>query len=280
MKNWKDIIRHRTFRYMDHSTKSTFHGKAYTAMTSFAVDDALALSVSDEQSPPVVRLWVHDETIVLGIPDGKLPYIEEGVSFLQHSGKNVVIRNSGGLAVALDKGVLNISLILPGVKHISIHDCYEAMVSFVQYMLRDVTDAIEAYEIGDSYCPGDYDLSINGRKFAGISQRRVKDGAAIQIYLDVEGNSRERAQLIQQFYEVGKKDEETAFTYPNVDPNVMGSLSELVGVDLTVEDMKQRVSAALTDFTEEVVSANFSEEELAHYEKRLKQMEKRNEKIQ
>lgn len=280
MKNWKDIIRHRTFRYMDHSTKPTFHGKTYTAMTSFAVDDALALSVSDGQSPPVVRLWVHDETIVLGIPDGKLPYIEEGVSFLQQAGKSVVIRNSGGLAVALDKGVLNISLILPGVKHISIHDCYEAMVSFVQYMLRDVTDAIEAYEIGASYCPGDYDLSINGRKFAGISQRRVKDGAAIQIYLDVEGNSRERAQLIQQFYEIGKKDEETAFTYPNVDPNVMGSLSELVGVDLTVEDMKQRVSAALTDFTEEVMSANFSEEEFAHYEKRLKQMEKRNEKIQ
>ncbi|WP_042221374.1 lipoate--protein ligase family protein [Oceanobacillus manasiensis] len=279
MKNWKDIIRHQTFRYIDHSAMPTFHGKDYTAMTSFAVDDALALSVSDEQSPPVVRLWVHGETIVLGIPDGKLPYIDEGVAHLKQAGKHVVIRNSGGLAVALDKGVLNISLILPGVKHISIHDCYEAMVSFIQYMLRDVTDAIEAYEIVQSYCPGDYDLSINGRKFAGISQRRVKDGAAIQIYLDVEGNSKERAQLIREFYDIGKKDEETAFSYPTVDPQVMGSLSELIGIDLTVKDMKERVSVALAEFTETVIEMDFTDQELVHFEKRLKQMEKRNEKI-
>ncbi len=280
MKNWKDIIRHQTFRYIDHSNQPTFHGEPYTAMTSFAIDDALALSVSDEQSPPAVRLWVHDETIVLGIPDGKLPYIDEGIAFLQQAKKQVVIRNSGGLAVALDKGVLNISLILPGVKQLSIQDCYEAMVSFVQYMLHDLTDAIEAYEIVQSYCPGDYDLSINGRKFAGISQRRVKDGAAIQIYLDVEGNSKERATLIQQFYEIGKKNEKTSFSYPNVDPSVMGSLSELLGIDLTVQDMKQRVTQALAVFSENVVTMDFSDVEISHFEKRLKQMHKRNEKIQ
>src|SRR5699024_3989383 len=101
----------------------------------------------------------------------------------------------------LDEGVLNLSLILPEVKHLSIHDCYEAMVSFVQYMLKDLTDDIKAFEIVDSYCPGDYDLSINNQKFAGISQRRIKDGAAIQIYLDVEGNSKQRAQLIRRFYD-------------------------------------------------------------------------------
>lgn len=279
MKNWKEIISHATFRYLDHSNKNNFHQETYTALTSFAVDDALVLSVSDKQTPPAIRLWVHPDTIVLGIPDARLPFVEEGVKLLTERGYHVVVRNSGGLAVALDAGVLNISLILPGVKHISIYDCYEAMVSFVKYMLRDLTNEIEAYEIIGSYCPGDYDLSINGKKFAGISQRRIKDGAAIQIYLDVEGNSLERAALLRDFYSVSKQNEETKFDFPTVDPEVMASLSELLREHITVEDMKKRVYHALDDFSEEIVQTDFSEDELVAFEKRLEQMKKRNERV-
>ncbi|WP_067728448.1 lipoate--protein ligase family protein [Oceanobacillus damuensis] len=277
MKNWKDIISHSTFRYIDHSNETYFNERPYTALASFAVDDALAMSVSNGDSPPAIRLWVHPPTIVLGIPDARLPYLEEGVRFLKAEKYHVVVRNSGGLAVALDDGVLNISLVIPGVKHLSIQDCYEAMVFFVQYMLRDLTDAIKAYEIVGSYCPGDYDLSIGGRKFAGISQRRVKEGAAVQIYLDVEGNSKERATLIRHFYNVSKKNEATKFDYPAVDPEVMASLSELLGVKLTVDEMKKRVHAALDDFSEEIVEIDFSAEELAVFDKRYAQMVKRNE---
>ena len=212
MKNWQEIIQHSTFRYIDQSEIKTFQNESYTAVTSFAIDDALATSVSNRKSPPAVRLWVHPKTIVLGIPDARIPHIEESVQLLANQGYHVMVRNSGGLAVALDEGVLNLSLILPDVKHLSIHDCYEAMVSFVQYMLKDLTNEIEAFEIVGSYCPGDYDLSINNKKFAGISQRRIKDGASIQIYLDVQGNSNERASLIRSFYDVGIKGEETRFT--------------------------------------------------------------------
>jgi octanoyl-[GcvH]:protein N-octanoyltransferase len=279
MKNWKDIIVHHTIRYLDHTSLQTFHHEPYTALHSFAIDDALALSVSNRLSPPIIRLWVHENTIVLGIPDGKLPHVKEGVDLLRKAGFDVVIRNSGGLAVALDHGVLNISFILPGVKELSIHDGYEAMVSFIQYLLRDLTDEIKAYEIVHSYCPGDYDLSINGKKFAGISQRRVKDGAAVQIYLDVEGNSYKRASLIRDFYAISKKGEATKFSYPQVDPHVMCSLSQLLDTPLTIEDMKKRVITALKQANQQVVKSSFSESEYGDYTKRLAQMKKRNEHI-
>ena len=42
---------------------------------------------------------------------------------------------------------------------------------------------IEAFEVADSYCPGDYDLSIQKRKIAGIAQRRLKDVVCVSIYL-------------------------------------------------------------------------------------------------
>lgn len=280
MNKWRNIITHTTLRYLDHSKENYFHDKAYTALTSFAVDDVLALFVDGQHNPiPALRLWVHSKTVVLGIPDTRLPHIDEGVNLLSDQGYHVVVRNSGGLAVALDDGVLNISLVLPEVKHISIYECYEAMVSFVQHMLRDLTNEIEAYEIVGSYCPGDYDLSIRGQKFAGISQRRVKDGAAVQIYLDVEGNSHERAAMIRDFYRVSLKDAETKFDFPNVDPATMASLSELLGKKITTAEMKERVRKTLAELSEDIVSTGFSDEELNAFEKRYEQMVKRNEKI-
>ena len=56
------------------------------------------------------------------------------------------------------------------------------------------TIEIEAREIVGSYCPGSYDLSIKGKKFAGISQRRIRKGVAVQIYLCVNGSGSERAE--------------------------------------------------------------------------------------
>lgn len=272
-------MQHTTFRYIDHTEKKTFNNTSYTALTSFALDDALALSISNRLSPPTLRTWVHDKTVVLGIPDGRLPFIEDGVKFLRTCGYDAIIRNSGGLAVALDNGVLNISLIVPDVKHVSIHDGYEAMFEFIKHTLHDLTDSIEAYEIVGSYCPGDYDLSIGGVKFAGISQRRIKDGAAVQIYIDVEGNSFERAQMIRKFYDLSIRGEMTKFSYPTVQPDKMGSLSTLLGKPITVDNMKTRVYQALSSVSEQIVNTPFSEQERITFERRFEQMIKRNEKI-
>lgn len=279
MKNWKEIIQHQTFRFMDHTNTAHFQGEPFTAITSFAIDDALATSVSDRLSPPVMRLWAHPKTIVLGIPDARLPLIHKGVSRLKQLGYHVIIRNSGGLAVPLDEGVLNLSLVVPNVENISIHDGYEAMVRFIQQMFRDLTKKISAYEIVGSYCPGDYDLSIDGKKFAGISQRRIKKGASIQIYLDVEGNSFERAAHIRDFYSISKNNEPTKFNYPEVHPEVMGSLSGLLDVPLTVNEVKQRAYQTLADVAEQVTENDFSAEELSFFANRLDQMKKRNEKL-
>ncbi|HLT57093.1 MAG TPA: lipoate--protein ligase family protein [Bacillota bacterium] len=278
MKHWEQVISQQTFRYLDCTEEKNIFQYPNDAILSFAIDDALAASVSNGESDPVMRLWVHPKTIVLGIPDSKLPFLSDGVAYLDSLGYDVIIRNSGGLAVALDEGVLNLSLVIPGEK-LSIYDCYEAMVSFVQSALKDLTSDIEAYEIVGSYCPGDYDLSIGGKKFAGISQRRIKEGTAVQIYLDVEGNTKERAAVIREFYKRSKQNKETKFVYPEVRPEVMASLSELLQMNLTVSEMKKRVFQALADVTEQITMTGFTESEWQTFEKRYAQMLKRNEPI-
>lgn len=279
MKNWQELIKHTNFRLLDHTFIEPFEDRPYTALTSFAIDDALALSVSNKLSPPVLRMWTHPKTVVLGIPDTRLPYIEDGVRFLASEGYNVITRNSGGLAVALDQGVLNLSLVLPDTKHVSIDDGYEAMYHFIQHMLSDLTKKIEAYEIVGSYCPGAYDLSIDGIKFAGISQRRIRDGVAIQIYLDVEGNSSDRAHLIQSFYKRSIQGEQVRFSYPTVDPNVMGSISTLTDHPLTIAEMKTRVVDSIEQLSTHIIKEPFSTYEREQFHKRYEQMIQRNELI-
>ena len=119
------------------------------------------------------------------------------------------------------------------------------MLAFVRMLFPEAADRIEAYEIVGSYCPGSYDLSIDGRKFAGISQRRLRQGIAVQIYLCVEGSGAERAELIRDFYNIGLQGEETKFTYPSIQPEVMASLSELLDMPLTVSDVEHPDAAAI-----------------------------------
>ena len=109
------------------------------------------------------------------------------------------------------------------------------MLDLVRELFPEAT--IEAYEIVGSYCPGSYDLSINGRKFAGISQRRIRRGIAVQVYLCVEGSGAERAGIIRDFYDAGLQEEETKFAYPEIKPETMASLSELLGRKITVQEV-------------------------------------------
>src|SRR5699024_12762739 len=95
------------------------------------------------------------------------------------------------------------SIIIPGNQEVSINDGYEMMLELVQLLFSSYTDEIEAYEIVGSYCPGDYDLSIRGKKFAGISQRRVRNGIAVQRYIDIEGCSYELAASVKYLYRWG-----------------------------------------------------------------------------
>ena len=85
--------------------------------------------------------------------------------------------------------------------------------------------------------PRKFDLSIDGKKFAGISQRRVRGGIAVQIYLCVEGSGSERALTMQTFYEHALKGEVTKFKYPEIEPSCMASLETLLNKTITVQDV-------------------------------------------
>ncbi|PMC37527.1 hypothetical protein CJ195_12315 [Bacillus sp. UMB0899] len=270
------LINQPKWRVIDQSSL----GPQFDAKHSFAIDDTLCASVGKNESPATARTWVHHQTIVLGIQDTKLPFLEDGLQFLHDQGYQVIVRNSGGLAVVLDKDVLNISLIFPeSEKGIDIDRGYDAMLELIKHMLKDYGATIEAREIVGSYCPGSYDLSINGKKFAGISQRRLRGGVAVQIYLCVTGSGEDRADLIRQFYEISLKNEQTKFIFPTIKPETMSSLSDLLGVELTVEKLLYQLLFTLKEHSQELIASSLTVEEQEVFQQNLIRMIDRNEKV-
>ncbi|MDQ0200918.1 lipoate--protein ligase family protein [Neobacillus ginsengisoli] len=270
------LLRQPEWRILDQSAV----GIHFQALQSFGTDDTLCASVGAGKAPATARTWVHHNTVVLGIQDTKLPFLHDGIQFLAEQGYQSIVRNSGGLAVVLDEGVLNISLILPETeKGIDINRGYDTMWLLIQNMFSGFNKQIEAREIIGSYCPGSYDLSINGKKFAGISQRRLKNGVAVQIYLCVNGSGSARADLVKQFYEIAKNSEQTKFSFPEIVPEVMASLSELLGEDLTIADVMLRLLNQLKMSSDFLYAGQLNEYELELFPGYYQRVVDRNEKI-
>lgn len=243
---------------------------------SFAFDDFLQHQIS-EDNVPKIRFWVHSPYIILGLQDARLPKLPYGLNYISDAGFDYIVRNSGGLGVVLDEGILNISLVLPKADFPYIEKGYDIMTELVTKMFPE--GKIEAYEISASYCPGSYDLSIGGKKFAGISQRRIKDGVAVQIYLCVTGSGSERALMMKEFYRHAHAGDSTKFTYPVINPDHMASLNELLNADFSIEEVEKRALNALRDSG--AVLKDYpvlNEEQKARYERFIGNMKERNKK--
>ncbi|MFO8068496.1 MAG: lipoate--protein ligase family protein [Alkalibacterium sp.] len=254
---------------------------AYTShrFSHFALTDALIKEAGEKQQP-ILHFWTTSPYVILGMMDTKLPFLSDALQVFSSYNYPYLVRNSGGLAVVSDEGVLNFSLIFPEKEtRLSINDGYTRMHQIIQSAFSPFDEQIDAYEIPDSYCPGEFDLSINGKKIAGIAQRRLKGGIAIMIYLSVSGDQQQRAEMIRTFYDVGLKQKETKWDFPTIRPESMTTLEQALNHSITVEDVKERIKAVFTEATVVLQEGSFPPSIHASYMEGLEKMIKRNQKM-
>ena len=249
--------------------------QTHQQMTHFALTDAL-ITYAGEKNQPIIHFWQTNPTAILGMMDTQIGHFEKGLEVLAAHEHDYMIRNSGGLAVVTDPGVLNVSLIYPaGQERLSIDEGYQWMLDFVrETFYPDFPYDIKAYEITNSYCFGDFDLSIEGRKIAGISQRRIQNGIAIMMYVSVNGDQQARAEMLEEFYIAGLDGSEPAGRYPKIDPQVMTTLADEYATDLSVSQVKKMM---LRHFDWEI--GPYSKEIDAAFAEGLEKMTRRNTRV-
>lgn len=245
----------------------------------FALTDAF-IKEAGETTHPILHFWQTEPVVVLGMMDTKLPFLKDALSLFSDFSYSYLVRNSGGLAVVGDEGILNFSIIFPEEdSRLEIDEAYSRMHRLIQAAFSDRTEPIDAFEVSDSYCPGAFDLSIQGKKIAGTAQRRIRGGIAIMIYLSVNGNQQQRAEMIRSFYQKGLKGTETQWTFPDVNPDSMTTLEDAFNMPLSVDDVKGRLAEVLKTAGVSVLPGELTSTMQSFYEEGLDKMKKRNEKL-
>lgn len=235
MENNKNKFNAGSFLLYDSQTMPKSH---YKHLSHFALTDAL-INYSGKYKQPIIHFWQSSPLVILGMMDTRIGRFQEGLEIFEGYEHDYIVRNSGGLAIVSDPGVLNVSLIYE--QTLTINQAYEFMLNFVRetFYPHFPKKEIKAFEIKNSYCFGDYDLSIDGQKVAGISQRRIQNGVAIMIYISVNGNQNKRAEILKDFYDIGLDGSEPTGRYPKVKPEVMTTLEEAYQTDLSIEQVKK-----------------------------------------
>ena len=131
----------------------------------------------------------------------------------------IVVRTSGGLAVVSDPNICNVSMFTN--EELTIDAGYEKMITFLQQIIPNTK--LIAREVAASYCPGKFDLCINNKKIAGLSQKRLGQTTVIMAYISLSGNQSDRCTLIKEFYQLSKADN----TYPKIKNKSMTTLHDL-----------------------------------------------------
>lgn len=204
-----------------------------------ARDEALTEAVGRGEAPPTLRLWRCTRAVALGHRDARLPGAGAAMAALAAEGWTVAVRPSGGALVPLDAGVLNASLIYPD-GGLDIAGGFARMHGLILRALAPLGLPVARGEVPGGYCPGDSDLSVGGRKFCGVSQRRKRLATGVHAFLLVEGAGAERGRLAAAFYARAA----AGAPCPVVRPEAMASLSELSGRPLTVAAVAAWLAAA------------------------------------
>lgn len=217
------------------------------ALQPFAFEEVMMRRLTGQTGQPLIHIWRHAQAFIAGLRDRRLPYAAEALQELRSKGYATAVRNSGGAAVPLHAGVVNITVIFPNkAGTMDIQEDFAWMESFMSKVLSPLGIRFERGEVGGSYCPGDFDLSIDGRKFCGIAQRRRLEAYSLQAFINVEGDGEASGRTAAWFYERAAGDRGDRGKL-QIEPEKMTTLQQLQG-DVTVEAFMESLYLRLREW--------------------------------
>lgn len=193
--------------HVQHTLWSSGSGAPYLgdALLPLIHQEALMLQ-SRESLTPGLHFWRHRKALLLGSRDLVLPGQQKALEWALAQGFAVAVRPFGGQAVLLDGGVQNVTLITTDEGH-----SLDATFSSLAALLVEACTPLATLDVGEvsgSYCPGRFDLSIGGRKIAGLAQRRLSGVVAVSAFVNVRA-SVSREETVACYYAVASDPPQT-----------------------------------------------------------------------
>jgi hypothetical protein len=187
------------------ATSAVFFDDFKTANLGLLRQEQLADEISCNHPRPLL-LWRAPRALVVSRSDTRLPHFANAVDRLVAEGWPVLIRRSGGSACPVSEGTLQIALARAVLTGTTIDAAYTELANMIHTILESYGLKFATRRKSSGFCPGRYDILVNGRKVAGLSQhwrqcnsRLTVTTAAMMI---VEEDPEEIAHIVNLFYRV------------------------------------------------------------------------------
>jgi octanoyl-[GcvH]:protein N-octanoyltransferase len=137
------------------------------------LDTELGQAVARGERPPLIRLWRAGVRPGIGVSrkDVASPAGAQAMAELRAAGWDVVVRETGGTAVPQGEGVFHVSYLFPRPAHPATTDDYYRLLC---YPLVDWLGTLGCQatigSLPGSYCDGNYNVLVSGRKLVGTAQ--------------------------------------------------------------------------------------------------------------
>lgn len=153
----------------------------------FGLQQAVLEEVGARGRGAAMLAWSSSPYVAATRPETRLPGFREAVDGVEKLGFPVMVRNSGGGAVAANEGSLSFSLTFP-VEDMrkDLFERYGEGVDLVSAALRRLGVEAEGGEVEGEFCPGAYSIRSGGEsgvKHAGLAQRVTKRAARIEALI-------------------------------------------------------------------------------------------------
>ncbi len=169
----------------------------------FGLQQAVLEEVAAGERSPVALMWTSLRYVGATRSETRLPGFAAATGAVSDLGFPVLVRNSGGGAVAANRGSLSFSLTFPveDLRH-GLYERYGEGLDLIAAALRRVGVDAERGEVEGEFCPGAYSVRSGGPsgvKHAGLAQRVTRRAARLEALILVSDTAEIRS-VLERFY--------------------------------------------------------------------------------
>ena len=170
----------------------------------FGLQQAVLEEVAAGKRGPTALAWSSRPYIGATRRETRLPGFDRALQAAEEEGFPVLVRNSGGGAVAANEGSISFSLTYPiWEMGQNLYERYTEGVDLVVSALRRVGVEAEGGEVAGEFCPGEYSVRSGGRrgtKHAGLAQRVRRRAARLEALILVS-DTQSLIPVLERFHE-------------------------------------------------------------------------------
>jgi octanoyl-[GcvH]:protein N-octanoyltransferase len=171
----------------------------------FGLQQAVLEEVAAGERGPTALIWTSSRYVGATRKETRLPGFAAAAGVASKLGFPVLVRNSGGGAVAANRGSLSFSLTFPveDLRH-GLYERYTEGLDLIASALRRVGVEAERGEVEGEFCPGAYSVRSGGPlgvKHAGLAQRVTRRAARLEALVLISETDEVRT-VLERFYDL------------------------------------------------------------------------------